>query len=51
MIFELEMKVIIGNSKCILIVDGYLSYFNMWFIDYCDRYNILFIILFLYFIY
>ena len=34
-----------GNNRRLLIVDGYSSYINMKFINYCDNYNILFVIL------
>ena len=49
-IFKSVIKKKTNHNKCILIVDGYLNHFNMRFIDYCDKHNILFVILSLYFI-
>ena len=50
-IFKPIIKKKVDHSKCILIINGYSSHFNMRFIDYCDKYNILFVILSLHFIY
>ena len=44
-IFEPAIKKKVGHSKCILIVNGHSSHFNIQFVDYCDKHNILFTVL------
>ena len=45
-IFEFIMKPKANNCKHLLIVNGHSSHFSTQFINYCDKYNILFIISF-----
>jgi hypothetical protein len=44
-VFDKQTRLIAGNRRRLLIVDGYSSYINMAFIDKCDQLGILVLIL------